>query len=128
MAEALLRHHAGDRFEVYSAGLEPGQVNPLTVEVMKEVGIDISGHNSTPISDYLGKLKVDYAIAVCDIAEEACPVLQPFSENLLYWPFEDPASFGANEQEHLAKFREVRDLIDKRLISWIKEPSPTDQT
>jgi len=121
MAEAFLRHYAGDRFEVYSAGLEPAKVHPLAVRVMQEIGIDISHHKSKPISDYLGKLKVDYAVAVCDIGEEACPSLHPFTEKLLHWPFEDPASFKGTEEERLANFRQIRDLIHKRVRDWVEE-------
>jgi len=126
MAEAVLRHYAGDRFEAYSAGLEPGRVHPLAVRVMKEIGIDIIGHRSKPISDYLGRLKVGYAVVVCDIDEKECPTLYPFTKNLLHWPLEDPASFEGTEEERLAKFREIRDLIYGRIRRWVEEIASGD--
>ena len=127
MAEAFLRHYAGDRFEVYSAGLEPAKVHPLAVRVMQEIGIDISHHKSEPISYYLGRLKVGYAVVVCHIDEEAYPSLYPFTRNLWHWPFEDPASFEGGEEERLAKFREIRDLIGRRGRAWVEEIAPGNQ-
>jgi arsenate reductase len=120
MAEALLRHYAPDYFDVYSAGLEPKGINPYTIQVMKEIGLDVSGGRSTDVMDYLGKVHMGYVITVCSNAEERCPIF-PFSTQRLYWPFEDPAAFVGTDDEKAAKFREVRDLIDQRLRAWLQE-------
>ena len=120
MAEGLLRHFAGDHFEVYSAGLEPKAVNPYAIRAMQEIGIDISGHRSKDVMDYLGRVHMSIVITVCSNAEERCPIF-PFSTQRLHWPFEDPAAFIGSEAETLAKFREVRDQIRDRLQAWLRE-------
>jgi arsenate reductase len=118
MAEALLRYYAPDRFEVYSAGLEPKGINPFPIRVMNEIGLDVSGGRSKDIMEFLGKVHVGYVITVCSNAEERCPIF-PFSTQRLHWPFEDPAALAGSEDEKLAKFREVRDLIDQRIRAWL---------
>lgn len=120
MAEALLRYYAPDHFEVYSAGLEPKGINPYTIRVMDEVGLDVSGGRSTDVMDYLGKIHMGYVITVCSNAEERCPIF-PFGTQRLHWPFEDPAAFQGSDDEKAAKFREVRDLIDQRIQAWLHE-------
>ncbi len=120
MAEALLRHYAPDQFEVHSAGLEPKGINPYTIRVMNEIGLDVSGGRSKDVMEFLGKMLVSYVITVCSNAEERCPIF-PFSTQRLHWPFEDPAAFQGTDEEKLAKFREVRDLIDQRLRAWLRE-------
>ncbi len=120
MAEALLRYYAPDRFEVYSAGLVPKGINPYTIRVMNEIGLDVSGGRSKDVMEFLGKVQVGYAITVCSNAEERCPIF-PFSTQRLHWPFEDPAAFEGSDDEKLAKFREVRDLIDERIRAWLAE-------
>ena len=120
MAETLLRYYAPDHFEVYSAGLEPKGINPYTIRVMNEVGLDVSGGRSTDVMEYLGKVHMGYVITVCSNAEERCPIF-PFGTQRLHWPFEDPAGFEGADNEKLAKFREVRDLIDQRLRAWLGE-------
>jgi arsenate reductase (thioredoxin) len=122
MAEGLLRHFAGDHFEVYSAGLEPTGVSPYAIQAMQEIGIDISRHRSKSVMDYLGRVHMGMVITVCSRAEERCPIF-PFTTQRLYWPFEDPAAFVGTEGETLAKFREVRDRISERLQSWLKDQS-----
>lgn len=124
MAEGLLRHFAGDHFEVYSAGLEPKTVNPYAIQAMREIGLDISGHTSKSVMDYLGRVHMGTVITVCGNAEERCPIF-PFSTQRLYWPFEDPAAFVGTDAETLAKFREVRDLISARIQAWLKEEGIT---
>jgi arsenate reductase (thioredoxin) len=119
MAEAFLRSYSGDRFEAYSAGLEPKPMNPLTVRVMKEANIDVSGQRSKGVGEYLGKVKFQYLITVCDDAEKNCPTVWPGVNKRLHWSFEDPAKFEGTEEERLTKFREVRDLIDKKILSWL---------
>jgi|SRR6185369_12933071 len=124
MAEAFLRKYGEDIFEPHSAGLEPKGVNPLTVKVMNEVGIDISNQQSKSIDTYLGKVLFQYLITVCDDADQNCPVGIPGVETRMHWSFEDPARFEGNEEERLAKFREVRDLIEKKIKEWVAEQSP----
>lgn len=121
MAEALLRKYAGDVFEAHSAGLEPKGVNPLTVQVMQEAGIDISNQQSKGIEAYFGKKLFQYLITVCDDADQNCPTVWPGVHTRLHWSFEDPAKFEGTEEQKLAKFREVRDLIEKRIRAWVVE-------
>lgn len=121
MAEALLRRRAGDRFDVYSAGLEPRGIHPMTVRVMEEVGVNMEGHRSKPLNEFLGSLRVQYAITVCQQAEQSCPSVWPFTTHRLFWPFEDPAAFEGTEAEQLQTFREVRDRIDERIERWLTE-------
>jgi arsenate reductase len=121
MAEALLRKYAGDVFEPHSAGLEPKGLNPLTVQVMREVGIDISDQQSKGIEIYLGKVLFQYLITVCDDAEQNCPTVWPGVNTRMHWSFADPAEFEGTEEEKLAHFREVRDLIEQKIKAWVME-------
>jgi arsenate reductase len=121
MAEAFLRQYAGDRFEVYSAGLEPKGINPYTIRVMEEAGIPLDGHRSKVLSEYMGQVHFGYMITVCADAEEKCPSVFPDMGQRLHWGFEDPAAFVGSEEETLAKFREVRDQIDERIKGWLAE-------
>jgi arsenate reductase len=109
MAEGLLEHNAGDRFEVESAGTKPGRVRPEAIAVMKELGIDISGHRSKHVDEFQGQ-SFDYVLTVCDNANESCPVF-PGHAKRIHKAFEDPAAFQGNEEERLALFRRVRDEI-----------------
>jgi arsenate reductase len=118
MAEAFLRKYAGDRFEVYSAGLEPSIINPLTIRVMEEMGIDLSNQRSKSLQEYMGKLHFGYLITVCDRAEQKCPIF-PGMGMRLHWPFEDPSRASGNDAERLAKFRQVRDQIDTKVREWL---------
>lgn len=120
MAEALLRKYAGDHFEVYSAGLEPKGLNPYTIKVLEEIGVDTSQHYSKTLDTFMGKVHFGYLITVCSNAEENCPVF-PGMGVRMHWPFEDPAAFVGSEEETLQKFREVRDQIDARVRQWLKE-------
>ena len=113
MAEGLLRQFAGDRFEVYSAGTEATVVRPQAIEVMSEIGIEISGQESKTLEGYLGQ-PFDYVITVCDAANEACPVF-PGAKRRLHWSFEDPAAAVGSEEERLRVFRTVRDQIREQL-------------
>jgi len=113
MAEGLLRHDAGDRFEVVSAGTKPSVVRPEAIAVMREIGIDISGHRSKPVHEFAGR-EFDYVLTVCDNAKETCP-LYPGHTNRLHRAFEDPAAFAGSESERLAHFRRVRDQIREYL-------------
>ncbi len=119
MAEAFLRQYAGDRFEVYSAGLEPKGIHPFTRQVLAEVGLDISGQTSKDLGQFLGKVHFGYLITVCANAEQRCPVF-PGLGTRLYWPFDDPTVIGGSEAERLAAFRRVRDEIATRIQAWIQ--------
>jgi arsenate reductase len=121
MAEALLRHRAGEQFEAFSAGLEPKPIHPLTAEVMSEKGIDTSAQRSKDVTEYLGRERFEYVIIVCDGANRACPSVFPGARHRLFWPFEDPAAFEGSEEETLEKFRQVRDRIDARIQRWLEE-------
>lgn len=120
MAEAFLKRYASDHYEAHSAGLEPKGINPLTIQVMEEIGYDLSGQTSKGVELFLGKLFVHTLITVCDHAEKNCPTIWPGITEKLHWSFEDPAAFEGTEAEKLAKFREVRDLMDQRIRAWLK--------
>ena len=113
MAEGLLRHDAGERFDVASAGTKPGGLNPLAVTAMSELGIDIAHHRSKSVDEFLDA-RFDYAITVCDSARETCPILPGVAETI-HWSFDDPAAAGGSEEEKLAVFRRVRDELRGRL-------------
>ena len=122
MAEALLRKHAGDRFEVYSAGFEPTDINPFTRQVMAEVGLDLGNQYSREVREYLGKKNFAYVIIVCARAEKTCPTAFPsISQQRLFWPFEDPVAFEGTDEAKMARFREIRDQIDRRILQWLSE-------
>ncbi len=124
MAEGWLRHFGGDRFEVASAGTKPAErVNPLAVQAMAEVGIDISAHYPKHLERYLGD-PWDYVITVCDAANEACPFF-PGGKRRVHWSFEDPASAQGSEEERLAIFRRVRDQIRDRFEEFARERAHT---
>jgi arsenate reductase len=112
MAEGLLRHlgnAGGDRFEVESAGTRPSRVRPEAIAVMRELGIDISGHRSKSVDEFAGQ-RFDYVLTVCDNARESCPIY-PGHANRLHHSFDDPAAVEGDEEERLAAFRRVRDEI-----------------
>jgi arsenate reductase (thioredoxin) len=123
MAEAFLNSLAGDTFDAMSAGLEPGVINPLVVEVMKEIGIDIS-HNKTKSAFDLykrGEL-FSYVIAVCDAANaEMCPLFPELLVKQMNWPFDDPSAFTGSHEEKLAKTRTVRDAIKAKIEACLRE-------
>ena len=109
MAEGWLRHLAGDRFEVFSAGTHPVGLNPGSVEAMAEVGIDIAGHRSKHVSEFLTQ-PFDHVITVCDRAKESCP-RWPGTTHLLHWSFDDPAAATDSDATRRQLFRRVRDEI-----------------
>jgi arsenate reductase (thioredoxin) len=121
MAEAFLRTYAGQYFEVFSAGLEPKPINPFTFQVMDEIGFDISGQASKDVSVYLGKALFNYLITVCDDAEKNCPATWPGINARFHWSFEDPAKYAGSAEEKLAKFRQVRDQIQRKIRTWLVE-------
>ena len=115
IAEGLLNALYGDRFEAYSAGIEPTKINPYAVKVMTEIGIDISKQYPRSIEEFRGK-NFDYVVTVCDYAKEACPFF-PGGEIFLHKGFKDPAEFKGTEDEVLTEVRQVRDEIK----GWIKK-------
>jgi arsenate reductase len=119
IVEALIRHEAGDRFEVFSAGTHPTQVRSEAVEVMQELNIDISGQRSKPLSEFQGQM-FDYVITVCDKAREECPAFSGAPERL-HWPFEDPAEVPEGGIQRLDSFRLLRDKIHARVMVFLGE-------
>jgi arsenate reductase (thioredoxin) len=119
MAEGFLHAYAGDTYEAYSAGTKPSQVNPLAIEVMREVGIDISRHRSKNVAEYLGQ-HFGTIITVCDNAKEQCPIF-PGAALREHWPFDDPADATGDDEERLAVFRRVRDEIGARIKRFVAE-------
>jgi arsenate reductase len=125
MAEAYLKKYGGDKFHVESAGLEPGKLNPLAIEVMKEDGIDISGNPTNDVFEFFKQGKFfQYVITVCDESSSArCPVF-PGLNKKIGWDFEDPSSFTGTQNEKLARTRVVRDKIKRFVLDFIKETTP----
>jgi len=121
MAEAFLKKHGRDRFDVESAGLEPGKLNPVVVEAMKEVGIDISQNKTKSVFDFYKQGKQhDYVITVCDESQAGrCPVF-PSSGQKLHWGFADPSRFEGTHEEKLRQTRVVRDAIRDSIKEWLE--------
>ncbi|HUQ50337.1 MAG TPA: arsenate reductase ArsC [Terriglobales bacterium] len=113
MAEGYLRHKYPFEYEAMSAGIEPKGLNPLAVEAMKELGIDISGQRSKEVVSLLGQ-HIPYVVTVCDNAKERCPIFSEASK-FLHWSFEDPAAVTGTYDEKLAAFRRIRDEIIPRI-------------
>ena len=120
MAEAILKQKNGERFEVESAGLKPGMLNPLAVDVLREIGIDISSNRTKSAFDLFKQGKIyHYVVTVCDESSaERCPVFPGVVERL-HWSFEDPSSFEGTWDEKLAKTRKVRIEIQKKIEKWV---------
>ena len=119
MAEGWLRHLAGDRFDVASAGTHPVGLNPMAVEVMKDVGVDISRHHSKSIEEFKDRV-FDVVITVCDQAQESCPIF-PHAQSLLHWSFSDPAAATGSFEDRVKVFRHVRDQIAQHIKRFTKE-------
>lgn len=122
MAEALLNQRCGDFFAAESAGLEPGRLNPVAVEVLRESGLDISGNATRSVEEVLRSgRKFDYVITVCDEGSAAgCPIF-PGGGEKLHWSFPDPSSFTGTPEERRAETRQVRDLIRARIEEWCEQ-------
>lgn len=118
MAEGYLRHLAGDRFEVVSAGLEPSVVNPKAIRVMLEDGVDISSHTSKDVAQFIGQ-HFDFIITVCDNAKERCPFF-PGQTERIHWSFQDPAAAKGTEEEVIAVFRGVRNQIKEKIKNFLE--------
>ena len=117
MAEGLLRHVGGTRYEVFSAGTKSVGVNPLAIEAMREVGIDISTQRSKSVAEFAGQ-EFTTVITVCDNAAEECPVF-PGAPQRVHWSLRDPASVSGTGEEKLGAFREVRDELERRIQSFV---------
>ena len=123
MAEAFLNHTCREDFEAFSAGLEPGKLNPAVVEAMKEIGVDISANRTKSVSDFLRE-QFDCVVTVCDEASaERCPLF-PGKTERLHWGFPAPSSFRGTPEEKLARTREVRDAVKARVEEWCAEVCP----
>ena len=119
MAEGLLRHDGGPQYEVFSAGTQPSYVRPEAIQVMREAGIDISGHRSKSVEEFAG-LHFDYVITVCDNAKESCPIF-PATTQRIHWSLEDPAVVKGSEEQRLAEFRRIRDQLRTYLRQFAQE-------
>ncbi|MDI9546561.1 MAG: arsenate reductase ArsC [Chloroflexota bacterium] len=121
MAEALFRKYGGDRYAVYSAGVEPKGINPYTVRVMEEVGLSLADHRSKDVREYLGKEHFAHVFTVCHHAEQNCPSVFLTMGTHDHWDLDDPAAQEGTDAEKLAKFRAVRNQIDERVRAWLQE-------
>ena len=119
MAEGLLRHEGSGGCEVFSAGTKPSSVRPEAITVMRELGIDISGHRSKSVGEFAGQT-FDYVVTVCDNARDSCPFF-PGGAVRLHWSFDDPAAVEGSETERLAAFRRIRDGIRERVKAFVKK-------
>ena len=119
MAEGFLKYMAGDRFEVYSAGVKPTAVNPLAIKVMAEIGIDISKHKSKSVMEFIDH-SFDYVITVCGNAQKTCPVF-PGEHEKIHWDLEDPAAAEGSEEKKIVVFRKIRDEIKKNILAFINK-------
>lgn len=119
IAEGYLRYFAGDKANIYSAGIETHGVNPKAIEIMKRDGIDISRHTSNNVSEYLD-VPFDFVITVCDNAKESCPYF-PTNAVKLHYNFPDPAKANGTEDEVMEQFREVREMIRKYIQNFVNE-------
>ena len=119
MAEGILRHYGKEKFEVFSAGLEPSYVHPLAIKTMAESGIDISAQYSKTVNEFLGE-DFSYVITVCDGAKERCPVFHG-KYNAIHWSIKDPASAEGTESERMKDFRRVRQNILERINHFISD-------
>jgi len=127
MAETLLRKMGGDKYEAFSAGMEPKGLHPMTVTVMEEIGIDVSGQRSKGMKEIMGRMTFDDAIIVCRKAEDDCPKLSADARRIHRWIFEDPVRVEGTDQERLTKFREVRDQIEARIKLWLDETAEAER-
>jgi arsenate reductase len=121
MAEALFRKYGGDRYAVYSAGVEPKGINPYTVRVMEEVGLSLADHRSKDVREYLGKEHFAHVFTVCHHAEQNCPSVFLTMGTHDHWDLDDPAAQEGTDAEKLVKFRAVRNQIDERVRAWLQE-------
>lgn len=122
IGEALLRHYAGDRYEVVSAGMKPAlEVHPLALRALEEKGIDTQDLRSKSVREYMGRHDFEHAIIVCRKLEEDCPSFSADARHIHRWLIDDPAAVTGTEEERLAAFHEARDKIDSRMQLWLEE-------
>ena len=121
MAEAFLRKYGDDFLEVYSAGLEPTQINPYAIQVMAEIDMDIRDQQAKSVRDFLGKTIFSIIIGVCKNVEGKCPNIFPGAREIVSWPFDDPAAYEGMEADKLEMFRRVRNEIQEKVIDWVDE-------
>ena len=118
MGEGLFRREGGESYEVFSAGTRPSHVRPEAIAVMREIGIDISGHRSKSVDEFAGQ-SFDYVVTVCDNARDNCPIF-PGGAERIHWSFEDPAAVQGSEGERLAAFRRIRDQIHEHVKKFLR--------
>ncbi len=118
MAEGLLRARGGAAYDVFSAGTEPRIVHPLAIKVMREIGIDIRGHRAKSLEEFRDQPPMDLVVTVCGEAAEACPYF-PNARRQVHWGFPDPSRVEGSEEERLAAFRHIRDLIAARIRQFL---------
>ena len=122
MAEGLLNHFFGDRYEAFSAGTEATRVHPLAIQAMQRLGIDISGHQSKTTNSFAGR-EFDVVLTVCDDANESCPFF-PTHGQRLHWSLEDPSAATGTEAERLAVFEKIRDQIRDKIVNQFGTNKP----
>jgi arsenate reductase len=123
MGEGLFRSEGGAGFEIYSAGAKPSSVRPEAIAVMREIGIDISGHRSKSVDEFAGQ-SIEYVVTVCDNARDNCPVF-PAGAKRIHWSFKDPAAVRGSEQERLVAFRRIRDQMHERVKAFFRDRAAT---
>jgi len=122
MAEAFLRNYKSERFTAASAGTQPkGEIHPLAIKAMSEIGIDITGQRPKDTKEFLGRAPVRHVLIVCDNANQSCPRIWPGAFSRTFMPFDDPAAGTGSEAEQLKVFRRVRDEIDRAMQEWAPE-------
>jgi len=119
MGEGFMRHMAGNKFDVFSAGVEPAQLNPYAIKVMAEAGIDISSHKSKSVNEFLEQ-EFDYVITVCNHAKQVCPIF-PGQYERIHWDIEDPAEISGTEKEKMVFFRKIRDEIKEKCQRFLNK-------
>jgi len=123
MAEALLRSIDSEHFEAHSAGLDPVDIHPLTLQVLAEAGVSVEGLRPKNVTEYLGKVHFGYVITVCAWARQNCPPAFLTMGPRLPWTLDDPLKFRGSEQETLAAFQQVRDETEQLVRAWLAERS-----
>jgi len=123
MAEALLRSIDSEHFEAHSAGLDPVDIHPLTLQVLAEAGVSVEGLRPKNVTEYLGKVHFGYIITVCDYAEQNCPTAFLTMGQRLHWTLDDPLKFRGAETETLAAFQRVRNETEQMVRAWLAEQS-----
>jgi arsenate reductase len=119
MGEALLRHYAGDKFETYSAGVEPWDIDPRTVLVMEEMDIPLAGQKAEGLRTYLGQKHFGYVFTVCDYAQSQCPTSWLLAQHHVHWDILDPLKAEGTDEEVRDQFREARDQLDSHIKTWL---------